>query len=114
VRLAHNWLRQHQRIERREGAALDSIPEPGTDAMAPEQFLATERNSHLWDEVQALSSGERTVVLLYYRDELGIADIARAIGVTAGTVKTLLFRARRHLRARLESRGITIDEETEE
>ena len=114
VRLAHNWLRRHQRIERREGAALDSIPEPGTDGLTPELLLATERNRDLWDEVRALSSGERTVVLLYYRDELAIADIARAIGVTTGTVKTLLFRARRHLRARLALGGITIDQESEE
>ena len=111
MRLAHNWLRRHQRIERREGAALDSIPEPGTDGLTPELLLATERNRDLWDEVRALSSGERTVVLLDDRDELAIADIARAIGVTTGTVKTLLFRARRHLRARLALGGITIDQE---
>jgi RNA polymerase sigma-70 factor (ECF subfamily) len=52
--------------------------------------------------VAALSSGERTTLTLYYRDGLPVGDIARALGVTDGTVKTLLFRARRHLRERLQ------------
>jgi RNA polymerase sigma factor (sigma-70 family) len=51
--------------------------------------------------VAALSSGERTAVTLYYRDGLAVRDIAAALGVTTGTIKTLLFRARRHLRERL-------------
>ena len=40
-------------------------------------------------------------MILYYRDEMAVRDIARALGVTTGTIKTLLFRARRHLRERL-------------
>ena len=46
---------------------------------------------------------ERTAVILYYRDEMAVGDIARALGVTTGTIKTLLFRARRHFRGRLEA-----------
>jgi DNA-directed RNA polymerase specialized sigma24 family protein len=34
---------------------------------------------------------------------MAVGDIARALGVTTGTIKTLLFRARRHLRRRLEA-----------
>ena len=109
VRLAQNWLRQHARTEKREGAALDSIPEPLAATSDPGALLAGERNRLLWDEVKSLSSGERTTVLLYYRDELAVGDIARALGVSAGTVKTLLFRARKHLRERLTAAGITID-----
>jgi RNA polymerase sigma-70 factor (ECF subfamily) len=60
-----------------------------------------ESSRRLWDAVSALPSGERTAVVLYYRDELAIADVARALGVTTGTIKTLLFRARRRLRERL-------------
>ena len=43
-------------------------------------------------------------MVLYYRDEMAVGDIARALGVTTGTIKTLLFRARRHLRGRLEEK----------
>ena len=44
--------------------------------------------------------------MLYYRDEMAVRDIARALGVTSGTIKTLLFRARRHLRERLGTEAL--------
>jgi len=103
VRLAQNWLRQHGQTMRREGTSLDSAPEPGTTAGALTELITDERSRHLWHAVAALSSGERTAVVLYYRDEMAVGDIAAALGVTTGTIKTLLFRARRHLRGRLEA-----------
>jgi RNA polymerase sigma-70 factor (ECF subfamily) len=102
VRLAQNWLRQHGRTMRREGTSLDSAPEPGATAPALTELITDERSRLLWHAVAALPSGERTAVILYYRDEMAVRDIAAALGVTTGTIKTLLFRARRHLRGRLE------------
>jgi RNA polymerase sigma-70 factor (ECF subfamily) len=98
VRLAQNWLRRRGRTVRREGASLESAQEPGAAAGALTAVIANERSQEVWQAVAALSSGERTAVILYYRDEMAVRDIARALGVTTGTVKTLLFRARRHLR----------------
>jgi RNA polymerase sigma factor (sigma-70 family) len=53
--------------------------------------------------VAALPSGERTAVALYYRQGMKVSDIARALGVTSGTVKTFLFRARRKLRSTVDA-----------
>jgi RNA polymerase sigma-70 factor (ECF subfamily) len=106
VRLAQNWLRAHGRDMRREGTALEDAPEPSVAPGALDALLAGERNSQIWQAVAALSSAERTAVVLYYRDEMGVREIARAMGVTAGTIKTLLFRARRKLRLRLEAGAI--------
>ena len=106
VRLAQNWLRRHGRTVRREGASLDSAEEPGATASALTALIANERSRRLWHAVAALSSGERTAVILYYRDGMAVRDIASALGVTTGTIKTLLFRARRHLRGRLEAAAI--------
>jgi RNA polymerase sigma-70 factor (ECF subfamily) len=103
VRLAQNWLRSHVRTEQREGTPLESAPEPGATAAALTTLLADERSRELWQAVAALTSGERTAVILYYRDEMAVRDFARALGVTTGTIKTLLFRARRHLRERLDA-----------
>jgi RNA polymerase sigma-70 factor (ECF subfamily) len=101
VRLAQNWLVSRGRTVRREGTALESAPEPVQDPSALAGLVASERGRELWDAVRSLSSGERTAVMLFYRDEMAGGDVARALGVTAGTIKTLLFRARRHLRERL-------------
>lgn len=103
VRLAQNWLRRHGRTVRREGTPLESAQEPGATAATLTGLIANERSRRLWRAVAALPSGERTAVILYYRDEMAVRDIARALGVTTGTIKTLLFRARRHLRERLEA-----------
>jgi len=101
VRLGQNWLRQHGRIVRREGTILEEAPEPTVPDGALTTLLAGERRRQIWNGVSALSSGERTAVTLFYRDEMSVRDIAHALGVTAGTVKTFLFRARRHLREQL-------------
>ena len=101
VRLAQTWLRRHGRDVRREGTPLESAEEPVASATALSALLADERGRGLWQAVSALPSGERTAVILYYRDEMAVRDIARALGVTTGTIKTLLFRARRHLRGQM-------------
>lgn len=112
VRVAQNWLRRHGRTVRREGASLDDAQEPAATAPALTMLIASESSRGLWEAVAALSSGERTAVILYYRDEMAVRDIARALGVTTGTIKTLLFRARRHLRERLGSAATSYEETT--
>ena len=101
VRLAQNWLRQHGRTVRREGLSLESAEEPGAMPGVLASLIVDERSRALWQAVSELTSGERTAVILYYRDEMSVRDIAQALGVSSGTIKTLLFRARRHLRERL-------------
>lgn len=102
VRLAQNWLRQHARIAQHEATVVMGL-DPHHAPRALHDMIGNERDIQLWRAVAALPSGERTAAFLFYRDELSVAEIARTLGVTAGTVKTLLFRARRHLRERLTS-----------
>ena len=64
-------------------------------------LITDERGAQLRQAVAALPSGQRTALILHYRDAQPVADVARTLGVTAGTIKTLLFRARRRLRERL-------------
>ena len=101
VRLAQNRLRGYVRTLRREGTPLEAAAEPAAGSSPLGTLMANERTERLRHAVTALSSGERTAMMLYYRDELPVREIARTLGVSSGTIKTLLFRARRHLRERL-------------
>ena len=102
VRLSRNWLARHS-----PGARRETPIEPESSAYASaapatlDVLVAEDEGRHLWRLVERLPLGERTAVVLHYRQELSVSEVASAIGVTAGTVKTLLFRARQHLRASL-------------
>jgi DNA-directed RNA polymerase specialized sigma24 family protein len=65
--------------------------------------IDAETSHAFWRAVEAVPSGERTAVVLYYRDQLPVSDSARAVGGTTGPIKSWLLRARRHLRERLQS-----------
>ena len=102
VRLAQNWLQSHGRAVHREGTSLDDVAPARSMPNALSNLIAAEQTDDMWERVNALPSGERTALFLYYREEMAVRDIAKALGVTTGTVKTLLFRGRRHLRQRLQ------------
>jgi RNA polymerase sigma-70 factor, ECF subfamily len=98
VRLAQNWLSQRARLAACEADTLASDRDAPTDTDSLATLIADERGRRLWRLVAALPSGERTAAILYYRQDMSVRDIARALGVTSGTVKTFLFRARQRLR----------------
>lgn len=110
VRLAQTWLRRHAIMRLRANPAPAALPDPGdgvTGNHPLQALVADEQGRRLWSNVQALTSGERTAVLLYYRQQFSVDEIATQLGVTTGTVKTLLFRARRKLRDRLAAESDT-------
>lgn len=49
---------------------------------------------------------EREVLTLFYLQELSLAEVADALKVPVGTIKSRLFRARRLLRQALTARGV--------
>jgi RNA polymerase sigma-70 factor (ECF subfamily) len=102
VRLSRNWRARQSPGARRETPILGGSSAYASAAPAALDLLVAEdEGRHLWRLVERLPLGERTAVVLHYRQELSVSEVASAIGVTAGTVKTLLFRARQHLRASL-------------
>ncbi|MEC4176232.1 sigma-70 family RNA polymerase sigma factor [Adlercreutzia sp. R7] len=54
--------------------------------------------SDLWDIVSRLPEDQRTVINLFYVEEMSTGDIARILGCTAGAVRMRLHRAREALR----------------
>ena len=58
--------------------------------------------SYLWDAVRALPEDQRLAVLLYYYEDMPVAEIARTLGIAQGTVKSRLSRGRDRLRQMLQ------------
>lgn len=56
----------------------------------------------VWSAVDRLSTAQRATVVLFYRHELGCAEISEVLEVPVATVKSHLHRARARLREILE------------
>lgn len=104
---ARNRLRSAARRSRLELAAGE-IRERA--ASSPEvAVLTAERRRELLDAVESLRESDREVIGLRYFLDLGEAEMAGALGVAPGTVKSRLARALGRLRQVLEERGVALD-----
>jgi RNA polymerase sigma factor (sigma-70 family) len=56
----------------------------------------------LKSELESMPVVERDVLVLFYLDELSLAELADVLAIPIGTAKSRLFRARRMLRTRLD------------
>ncbi|QYU68882.1 sigma-70 family RNA polymerase sigma factor [Leptolyngbya sp. 15MV] len=87
-----------QGIRRRELAqALGSQPE--TSSPMPDVGC---EGSALQAAIRALPSEQRAAIALFHFEEMSVAEVAVALDVPAGTVKTRLMHGRRKLREALE------------
>ncbi|MGD9796134.1 MAG: RNA polymerase sigma factor [Acidimicrobiia bacterium] len=68
--------------------------------------------SAFWSAVRSLPSGQAQAAALFYAEDRSTADIAAILGVSEGTVKTHLSRARAALAQRFEQ-SIPADRATE-
>ena len=67
--------------------------------MAPE--LSRLDNEPLWQALRDLPPRQRAVVVLRYYENLSEAEIAKALGISCGTVKSQSSKAMASLRTRL-------------
>jgi RNA polymerase sigma-70 factor (ECF subfamily) len=74
---------------------------PSRESSPEQQLLAREHVARVWRAVERLSGRQRTVFLLRYVEEMDIAEIARATGLSDGTVKAHLSRALARVRGEL-------------
>lgn len=102
VRIANGRLRKQAQDMSRDTAYE---AEPTNAAQAADSPLAAmmrqEASEDIWARVSALPEAQRTATFLFYREDMSIPEVAAVLGVTAGTVKTLLHRARQRLRGEL-------------
>jgi RNA polymerase sigma-70 factor (ECF subfamily) len=74
---------------------------PSGESSPEQQLLAREKVKQVWQAVDGLSERQRTVFLLRYVEEMDIAEIGRATGLSEGTVKAHLSRALGRVRGEL-------------
>ena len=112
-RLARNQAIDHVRREKvRSASSLDEdspegvplrerVASKGKDAA--EEVVGEERAAQVRAAVAELPPGFREVVVLREWEDLPYEDIAQRLGLSVGTVKSRLFRARSQLEKRLKS-----------
>ncbi len=78
----------------------DRLPHPGPDA--EQQFEERQFRYAVEQQLQELSPVERTVLVLYHQEERSYEQIAQALKLPIGTVRTHLHRGRKKLREGIE------------
>ena len=80
-----------------------ALLDPEDAARIDERIDAAAQSRRLYEAMDRLADAERAVLELVAIDELTVAEAAAAVGVRSGTARVRLHRARRKLRAELET-----------
>jgi RNA polymerase sigma-70 factor (ECF subfamily) len=89
----------------------EQIQEDERDKGPLAAVLKAEVSSEIQSALQCLDLKYRTVVLLYYYNELSTKEIAKVTGTMEGTVKSRLFKARKLLKDLLKEESSADKEE---
>jgi len=112
-RIAYSIALRHLERQRATPVTHFDEGEGELEALADASFdLETESGDEqtalrLREGVDALPAIPRTLVTLYHLEELSISEIATITGMSEGTIKSHLFRARLSLRDWLHRRGVS-------
>ena len=103
--IAVNLIAHHRRSEARQFRALASAAgfEPRDETPIDELSLVS--SERLVSGLEQLDDYDREALLLYAWGDLKYAEIAQALGIPVGTVRSRLHRARLKLRRALEPPG---------
>jgi len=67
------------------------------------RFIERDMNEFVIRALDHISAEEKEIMLLYHVDQLKYGEIANVLGVPIGTVCARIYRARKNLRAAMES-----------
>jgi RNA polymerase sigma-70 factor (ECF subfamily) len=84
---------------------IDALHPPEPDSA--EEVLRRADRSALLQAVMALPAEYREVIHLYYYEEMDVTEVATTLGLSGGTVRSRLFRARARLKTMLMEGGFT-------
>jgi RNA polymerase sigma factor (sigma-70 family) len=114
-RIAYNTCLNH--LHKRRELSMDEVLPgiesadqlPGSCARPDKVTEQQDIAARLQEEIEQLPLPYRTVLTLFHIEQMSYAEIGRIMDLPEGTVKSHLFRARSHLKMRLESRYETKD-----
>lgn len=92
-RKAIDWTRKAQRLRVNAEYHADTVHNPDTYEDSPD-----ERVEILRREMRNLPENHRHILTMFYLEGYAINEIAEALEVSVGTVKSRLFHAREHLK----------------
>lgn len=97
--------------EEDEDTALNSLADEDGDFMPEESLDTSERREIVMDIIDGLPEDKRLCVLLYYYDGMSTPEIAKALDVSEGTVKSRLHDSRNKIKSsieKLERQGVKL------
>jgi RNA polymerase sigma factor (sigma-70 family) len=104
--IATNLLRRHYRTEKRQ---LRAFAQTGVDPTLAPDAEPDPRGAEIAAALAALSAVDRETLLLFAWTDLAYAEIAAALGIPVGTVRSRLNRARAAVRDLLEQEAEVVD-----
>jgi RNA polymerase sigma-70 factor (ECF subfamily) len=104
VNLAYSWTSQAKRWVNLFQEALDSLTAPARQH--PEEIVEKRgQQQFLRQAIDTLPEPQRVVIILHYLEELSVSEIAYAVGIPEGTVKSRLYYARERLKKTILEQG---------
>lgn len=94
---AGGWMRFRRRSE-----PIDDVPLTAVTLAPSEAAISEATRRRIWIAFRALPHRQQEVFVLRYLDERSTPEVAKALGLSPGSVKRHLFRAIRRLRGTLE------------
>ena len=101
-RVCKNLFIDHERKDK-EYSNTEGLEHILTSDITPlDSLLESEDKKHLYNQVLNLHNSYREILILYYYCDFTLNEICKTTGMTASSAKTLLFRARKKLKIKLE------------
>ncbi len=108
-RIAHNTCLDilKRPARRSEAASMEQLREDGFEPPSREEgpeeaYVRRESGRRLWEAVKKLPKDQQAILTLRYGQDMSYEEMAKALGLREGTVKSKLNRAKERLRRLLE------------
>jgi RNA polymerase sigma factor (sigma-70 family) len=100
----HKYVQRETREPASRGDSLELVQEtPNTEAQPSEQAIDREEEAILWRALERMPELYREPLILYYRENQSINEVALALELTEDTVKQRLSRGRKLLQEEVQA-----------